>query len=194
MGMSAGTAEKIRDAAHNLIASKGYAGFSYADVADVVGIRKASIHHHFPTKVDLVVAALKEHRSQLMAATSGLNEGISDPLQRLKLYVQHWEGCIRSNNRPICIAALLGAELPGLPQEIRSEVEAHYKDLSGWFRATLKEGVKRGSIRLDHSVEAEAQSFVALIHGAMFSARVYGSPGVFTLITKGAMERLRNPS
>ncbi len=29
--------------------SGGYNGFSYADIAEVVGIRKTSIHHHFPT-------------------------------------------------------------------------------------------------------------------------------------------------
>jgi TetR/AcrR family transcriptional regulator, transcriptional repressor for nem operon len=60
--------------------------------------------------------------------------------QRLRLYVQHWEGCIHSNNRPICIAALLSAELPALPEEIQSEVQAHFNDLAGWIRATLKEG------------------------------------------------------
>ena len=42
--------------AETLVRGRGYAGFSYADLAEAVGIRKASIHHHFPTKVDLGAA------------------------------------------------------------------------------------------------------------------------------------------
>ena len=46
--MSGSTAERIVHEARNLIMTRGYNGFSYADIAEAVGIRKASIHHHFP--------------------------------------------------------------------------------------------------------------------------------------------------
>lgn len=59
--MDGNSAIRIRETAHDLIAERGYFGFSYADIAETVGIRKASIHHHFPSKVDLVVATLKEY-------------------------------------------------------------------------------------------------------------------------------------
>src|ERR1700744_5232612 len=121
------TAVRIRETAHDLIAEKGYFGFSYADIAEKVGIRKASIHHHFPSKVDLVVTTLKEYRAKLAEATVALEHNVTDPLQRIKLYVQYWAECIRSNSRPICIAALLSAELPALPEQIQTEVQLHFK-------------------------------------------------------------------
>jgi TetR/AcrR family transcriptional repressor of nem operon len=189
--MDSSTAVRIREMAHDLIAERGYFGFSYADIAEAVGIRKSSIHHHFPSKVDLVVATLKEHRANLVEGAGALDRNVSDPLQRLELYVQHWAECVKSNNRPICIAALLSAELPALPEEIQSEVKLHFTYLVSWVRATLKEGASRGNIRLQNSVEVEAQSFVALVHGAMISARALGSSDIFTSITKGALERLR---
>ncbi len=185
------TAIRIRESAHDLIAARGYFGFSYADIAEVVGIRKASIHHHFPSKVDLVVATLKEYRAQLVEASGGLDTRVTDPLQRLKLYVHHWEDCVRRNNRPICIAALLSAEFPALPEEIQTEIQLHLKYLVRWVRATLKEGVSYGSIHLQHGAEAEAQSFVATVHGAMLSARALGSPDIFSSITKNALDRFR---
>lgn len=188
------TATRIRESAHDLIAARGYFGFSYADIAEVVGIRKASIHHYFPSKVDLVVATLKEYRAKLVEAAGGLDNNVTDPMQRLKLYLHHWEECVQSNNRPICIAALLSAELTALPEEIQAEVQLHFKYLVRWVRATLKEGVGRGSIHLQHGVEVEAQSFVALVHGAMISARAFGSPDIFSSITKGALDRLRSSS
>ncbi|REM97679.1 TetR/AcrR family transcriptional regulator, partial [Mycobacterium tuberculosis] len=40
--------------ARSLLESGGYNGFSYADIAARVNISKASIHHHFPSKAELV--------------------------------------------------------------------------------------------------------------------------------------------
>jgi TetR/AcrR family transcriptional repressor of nem operon len=187
--MDGNTAVQIRETAHNLIAEKGYFGFSYADIAEAVGIRKASIHHHFPTKVDLVVATLREHRAVLVEASNGLDRNVSDPLQRINLYLQHWAECIKKNDRPVCIAALLSAEIPALPEAIRIEVQAHFKYLVEWVKTTLQEGIDRGDIRLEQSAEIEAQSLVALVHGAMFSARALGSSELFASIMKGAFDR-----
>ena len=44
------TAERVVDAAEGLVQQHGYNGFSYDDVAQLVGIKKPSIHHHFPKK------------------------------------------------------------------------------------------------------------------------------------------------
>ena len=183
-------AAKIRNAAHDLIAMHGYAGFSFADISEVVGIRKPSIHHHFPTKVDLVVAVLREHRSNVAHAITDLEQSVENPLQRLQLYIDYWEGCMREQRRPICIAALLSAEAPGIPDEVKSEVKQHFDFFTRWARNTLQEGSERGLIRLHADVRDEAQNFVALVHGAMLSARIYASPEIFRAITGTALQRM----
>src|SRR5271163_503485 len=118
MSMSSDTAERIMDVAHQLLAERGFSAFSYADIAETVQIRKASIHHHFPTKTALVVAVLERHRLRMQQGHAALD--------RLKKYVDHWEVCIRTMTEPFCIAALLGAELPSLPAEIQTEVVKHF--------------------------------------------------------------------
>ncbi len=57
-------AELVVDAAEGLIQEPGHNGFSYDDVARIVGIKKPGIHHHFPTKSELasVVAQRYTHR------------------------------------------------------------------------------------------------------------------------------------
>ena len=40
------TARQILDLAETLIQTRGYSAFSYQDIADSLGIRKASIHYH----------------------------------------------------------------------------------------------------------------------------------------------------
>jgi len=44
------TRTRILDTAEQLVRTRGYYGFSYADIADRIGISKPSIHHHFKTR------------------------------------------------------------------------------------------------------------------------------------------------
>jgi TetR/AcrR family transcriptional repressor of nem operon len=188
--MQGETADRILQTARTLISDLGYSAFSYADIAQAVQIRKASIHHHFPTKASLVVAVLKAHREKLVDGTQFLTHKIDDPLARLHAYIQYWEGCIRDNSQPFCIAALLAAELPSLPEEVRFEVQQHFLELSGWIRETLEEGISKRTLKLQGTPEDEAQTFMATVHGAMLSARALGSCDVFHAVTTSALQRI----
>jgi TetR/AcrR family transcriptional regulator, transcriptional repressor for nem operon len=184
------TADRILESAHALLADRGYSAFSYADIAEMVKIRKPSIHHHFPTKEILVTTVLKRHRDKLGTALSTLTQRVDNPLKRLDAYVLHWEKCIRDRTEPICIAALLGAELPSLPEEVKLEVKRYFRDLRAWVKETLEDGHSKGIIRLEQSASAEAETFIALMHGAMISARTYGTSKVYTVVMQGALSRL----
>src|SRR3954453_14167711 len=50
--------EEILDAAAELFTKIGYAGTSTRRIADAVGIRQASLYHHFATKDDILDALL----------------------------------------------------------------------------------------------------------------------------------------
>jgi TetR/AcrR family transcriptional repressor of nem operon len=108
----------------------------------------------------------------------------------LQAYVQYWEGCIRDKTEPFCVAALLAAELPSLPKKIQTEVHRHFDSLGKWIQRTLEEGVAKRVIKLRHSSEDEAQMLMALVHGAMLSARAYGTCGVFQTVTSAALQRI----
>ena len=58
---AAGTAERILDVAERLVQSRGYNGFSYADVAAELGITKASLHYHFAGKAELGEALIARY-------------------------------------------------------------------------------------------------------------------------------------
>ncbi|HEY1947277.1 MAG TPA: TetR/AcrR family transcriptional regulator [Bryobacteraceae bacterium] len=182
--------DRILKSAHTLMVNLGYSAFSYADISEIVKIRKASIHYHFPTKADLVVAVLKAHRERLIAATEALDQQIVSPLARLRAYVQYWEGCIRDKTEPFCVAALLAAELPSLPKKVQAEVHRYFDSLGQWIQRTLDDGVAKRVIKLQHSSEDEAQMLMALVHGAMLSARAYGTSDVFQTVTSAALQRI----
>ncbi|WP_446743546.1 TetR/AcrR family transcriptional regulator [Silvibacterium acidisoli] len=184
------TADRILAAAHSLMAELGYAGFSYADIAERVSIRKPSIHHHFPTKAELAVAVLRKHREGLIGGTQAIDKNIQDPLKRLGAYVKYWEGCLADGTQPFCVAALLAAELPGLPAEVAAELKLHFASLKQWIRKTLEAGVKNGKIRVQDSFSVEADAFMAVVHGALLASRVSGTCDAFREITSSALKKL----
>jgi TetR/AcrR family transcriptional repressor of nem operon len=53
------TREKILNSAQGLIQTRSFHGFSFQDVADEVGIRKASLYHYFASKDEVALAVLK---------------------------------------------------------------------------------------------------------------------------------------
>lgn len=73
------TSEKILDIAQSLIVAGGYNGFSYADIAAAIGIRKASIHHHFPTKAELVAVLVDRYRQQAETGLQALRAQVASP-------------------------------------------------------------------------------------------------------------------
>jgi TetR/AcrR family transcriptional repressor of nem operon len=176
---------------NELLASGGYNGFSYADIAELVDVRKASIHHHFPTKADLVKTTVALHRDATRRGLRSLDRLTPDPLERLVAYCRFWAECIQESNPPICICALLAAELPAIPAEVADEVKGHFEDLHAWIALIMEEGESKGRMQLSDTPSAEASMFIASIHGAMLSARAAGDALLFWEIAKLSTNRLR---
>lgn len=120
------TANRIIAAGRQLIMRRGYHGFSYADIAEAIDIRKASIHHHFPAKTDLVIAVLNEWREAFDADVESLQASGADAIAQLRAYIGHWERCIADDTAPFCVAGMLGAELPSLPEDVAQVVKTFF--------------------------------------------------------------------
>ena len=130
------TRTTLIDKAIGIVRKTGYAGFSYADLSDAVGIRKASIHHHFPSKGDLGVAMVESYRER-----SGVSSQISSHRRRNVQSVY--------DVTPICIAPArlgkgavrcLGRRLADLPVPVQSAVRAFFDDNVAWLESVIAEG------------------------------------------------------
>lgn len=183
-------AQEIAGRARALLTAGGYHSFSYADLAAQVNITKASIHHHFPSKAQLVKTVVVQHREQMMQGLAQLESQVSDPLAALNAYVEHWAQCIRTGAPPFCINAMLATELPSVPEEVAVEVRAHFEGLCGWLESVLKKGVRLGKIHLAHDAASEARSLMAIVHGAMLVARALGDPQAFHAVVQPAIRAL----
>jgi TetR/AcrR family transcriptional repressor of nem operon len=79
--------DKILDAAETLFAKRGYAGVGLSELAEVVGLGKSSLFHHFENKAQLyaAVAARILRRIEERLVRSLAKGG--DPLARLERWL-----------------------------------------------------------------------------------------------------------
>ncbi|TJV25577.1 MAG: TetR/AcrR family transcriptional regulator [Mesorhizobium sp.] len=190
MKSMASTSEKILDVAQSLIVAGGYNGFSYADISAAIGIRKASIHHHFPTKAELVSVLVDRYRRQAEVGLESLRGELSSPTEQLQSYLNYWRTCIRDASPSFCVCAMLAGEMQMLPEEVASRVRAHFQNLAEWLTSVLRAGMEQDLFRLNNRPEEEAQMLMASVHGAMLSARAFSDPGLFTTIVTPQITRL----
>ncbi|WP_115719479.1 TetR/AcrR family transcriptional regulator [Gallaecimonas mangrovi] len=181
-------AAEIAALARSLLEQRGYNGFSYADISAQVKISKASIHHHFPSKVQLVQKVVAQYRQEARAGMATLDA--LEPLAALQAYVGYWANCIADQSPSFCLCAMLASELPAIPDQIAGEINGHFADLSAWLAALLDKGQQAGQLRLSASAAIEAQAFMAAVHGAMLAARATGKPEQFNDITALLLTKL----
>jgi len=184
------TQQKLIDSARYLIQTRGYNGFSYADVAEEVQLRKASIHHYFPAKSDLARAVVEQSRGLIEEQARLLTSKDFDPHEQLLFYTGYWERCIADATAPFCVAGMLAAEMPTLPADLAQAVREHFHALSYWLETVLTKGSQAGVFQLRYSVRREAEAFMSAVYGAMLIARAYASARTFPEIIELAFKQL----
>ena len=93
------TSDRLLDAAATLFAQKGYAAASTREIAEILGIRKASLYYHIENKEDLLYAICKSSLDQIRREVAAALEKVQDPLERTRTLVSraHRESGPRSD-------------------------------------------------------------------------------------------------
>lgn len=137
------TRNRLLEIANTLIQKNGFEGFSYADLAREFGMRKASIHHHFPAKSDLGLAYCETKRQ----AFSGLEAQIltlpAGPVQ-LQAYLESFSSCARDGEMCGVYAMLSDSNLftPELKAAVSELVAYELQILAG----ILQRGREAGAL------------------------------------------------
>lgn len=168
VGMDTRTA--LLDAAEKAARARGYDGFSYADLAAEVGIRKASIHHHFPVKADLAQALIErytEHAYTMLDAAAALHTRGG---ARLAAAIETHRDAIDGGNRLcLCVAFCMGRD--SLSSGVMAKLDAFNVRVAAWLGDAFALGAADGSIAGVGDPVAEGQACLAQLEGAQIIAR-----------------------
>jgi AcrR family transcriptional regulator len=64
-------ADRLLDLAEARIREAGYRGFNFPDHAAKIGIKSASVHHHFPTKAGMAAAVARRYGARFFEVVGG---------------------------------------------------------------------------------------------------------------------------
>ena len=168
------TAEQILDLAETLIQTRGYSAFSYQDIADALGIRKASIHYHFASKADLGIAVVNRYIDRFDAALVQVaGDEQQSSMTMLDQYTQPYLAFARAPDR-VCLCGALAGEMLALPEELRTRVDHFFRTHQAWLTKLLKRGVARGEFHLVAPPAKIARAIFAGLQGALLVKRATG--------------------
>jgi TetR/AcrR family transcriptional repressor of nem operon len=168
---SANTSEQILDLAERLIQTRGYSTFSYQDIADALGIRKASIHYHFPSKTDLGLAVVERYSKRFGTALTAI--AADDKNSSMKMLDYYIEAYTQFANTPdtVCLCGALSGEMMVLPAEMRAGVDQFFKTHQAWLAGILKRGVQRDEFHLSAPPAKMARMMFSALQGALLVKR-----------------------
>jgi TetR/AcrR family transcriptional regulator, transcriptional repressor for nem operon len=183
------TAARVLDAAEALMKAQGWSAVSYADLAERVGIRSASIHHHFPAKAELGRALVARYNATFESELVDVEERSEDPVQRLRGYF----GILRTalaDGGSLCLCTMLAADYEILPGPMQALVTGFNDVNIDWLTVLLRDGAAVGRfVQLDDPT-AEAQVVFADAQGAQLLAHCYRDVARYDLITDRLLARL----
>ncbi|MBS1953364.1 MAG: TetR/AcrR family transcriptional regulator [Cyanobacteria bacterium SZAS-4] len=167
--------EKIMVAATKMAQDHGYGGLNFRELAEAVGIKPASIYHHFPSKADLAAAIATKYWKDCATDLETISSAL-DPISSLKKYPVTFRRSLQNENR-ICLASFLAAERTDIPEKVLIEVYKFADVNIAWLSKMLK-----ASGSEEKTCEPRARAIFAAIAGAQMIARSRADIDIFDSI------------
>jgi TetR/AcrR family transcriptional regulator, transcriptional repressor for nem operon len=164
--MSLSSKEAILAAARRNAQAHGYSGLNFRDLADEVGIKAASIYHHFPSKADLGAAVAKRYWEDTAAELESMLAETSDPFGCLQQYPDIFRKSLEADNR-MCLCSFMAAEYDDLPEAVKKEVQTFADVNVAWLSKVLSAAAVVNS----GESEQRARAIFAAVAGAQLIAR-----------------------
>ena len=164
--MSSSSREAILAAARRSAQAHGYGGLNFRDLADDVGIKAASIYHHFPSKADLGAAVARRYWEDTASHLESLAAETPDPIQCLRRYPDMFRKALASDNR-MCLCSFMAAEYDDLPEAVKREVQVFADVNVAWLGKMLS----LAAVVTSGEADQRARAIFAAVAGAQLLAR-----------------------
>jgi len=167
--------QSILDAAERMTRDGGYHDVSFRRIADDVGIKSASVFHHFASKEELGAAVARRYTDRFMEVIGDPNDASLSANEKLARYCDAYRHAQKIDDR-MCLCGMLGAEISSLPKDVAKEVRRFFDLNIAWLEAALTPA--RGSASISASITDDARGNAVMVlsalEGAIIVARATG--------------------
>jgi TetR/AcrR family transcriptional regulator, transcriptional repressor for nem operon len=183
------TRTKILNSAQRLIQTRSFEGFSFQDIADEVGIRKASLYHHFDSKDAVAIAVLKRGADWVTGQLDATKE--LAPPERLERYFDLFHD-LHGKAERMCpggsFASVLGAVSPAVQRALHAFTKMHLD----WLEGVVREGAALGAFEIGEQAPRDvALQIFSSVQGALLTGRLTADPGVLDAVATELRTYLR---
>ena len=136
--------ERIFAEAVRIFKEKGYHATSVQDIADAVGLQKASLYHHFASKQDILLEILDGALDILIADMQAVLDMDLPPEEQLR---QAMRAYISRVTQEASLAAVLQLEHRNLDPRLRARHVTRRDKYDKLWRELIRRGIEAGAFR-----------------------------------------------
>lgn len=188
--MPGDTKTALLNSAERAARTLGFNGFSYSDLAEDVGIRKASIHHHFPSKAALSIALMQRYYVDLECACAEIDLDHGTGSARLSALVNRYHGAL-DDGQSLCLCVSFSTSTESLPNEVIAEMSRFRTMILDWLVSVFVLGKEDGTIQNVVEPILEASATLPMLEGAQLAARTEKNPHLFESAMRLLLNRLQ---
>lgn len=153
---------KIVDAAARVFAERGYHGASTQDIADLLGMRQASLYYYFASKEAALEEVCARGTSGFIERAEEILKGGGTAEEKLRaLLIAH---VAPLGDRADYMLTFLN-ERKWLPQESRRRIGRMSRRLEAIFERVIREGMRNGEFRNDLNPRLTALGLLSMMNG-----------------------------
>jgi TetR/AcrR family transcriptional repressor of nem operon len=165
-------------AMRSLILSKGFPATTVDEVCERAGVTKGSFYHHFQSKEDLGVAALRNYYEDVLAAfTGGCWTQVEDPWLRLREFVHQGAdvltGPVMANG---CMLGAMSLDLAESSPDVRALLSTMFAELRDVVGGLIEDAAKHRGVQIDAGRLGD--QFLAVIEGSIILAKAHDDQSV----------------
>ncbi|MBY4896039.1 TetR/AcrR family transcriptional regulator [Cupriavidus sp. AU9028] len=163
--------EQLLDHTFTLIRRRGFNGFSYRDLAELVGVKTSSIHYYFPCKEDLALEATRQYSARIAEQLRLIDDKLS-AAERAERYLSGWS----FDSDQICMCGMLATEAESLPESVHAALKDFFALNERWIAQVLEQAKAEGASAQSIDSDRLAMVIFGALQNGLVSARLFKSP------------------
>lgn len=192
MGRTSDARERLIHSAIELIHARSYASVGVNELCQHAGVKKGSFYHFFPSKTDLVAAALDEvaswYERDIYKPAFAKDLPPLERIQRLFQLVYEYHASLTeaAGHMGGCHFGNLAVELSTQDEVIREKLKGMFENGVALFEQALREAVATGELpAIDISLAAHALQ--AYLEGVVLMAKTWNDPEMVRRLAHAAV-------
>ncbi len=181
--------EALLDCAEDLVQRMGSNAMSYQHLSEEIGIRKASIHYHFPRKEDLILALQNRCEHAYFERYQAIAQGPGAASEKLVELAKVFADSVRKGK--LCVATMLSAEYENLSEPSREALRSTTRKTLDTISSILVSGVENGEFSSSIDAKEMAYAFFSFLKGGHLLARSTQSVDTFERSALVFVEQLK---